>query len=124
MKRTIVATALGLALTSRNLGASAKDYPADNTQKNVRDRGRKTLTSGDQSESKLDMSITQQIRKAIVADGGLSTDAQNVKIITAAGVVTLRGPVSTSEEKSSIAEKAKYIAGVSRVDNLLEVASQ
>lgn len=123
MNKMVVAIALVLALTGWMRKASAENYPADNTGKNVRDRGGDTLTSGNQSGSKPDMRITQTIRKAIVADKTLSTDAHNVKIITVDGVVTLRGPVKSTAEKSRIAAKAKHVAGVRRVDNQLEVAS-
>jgi hyperosmotically inducible periplasmic protein len=102
--------------------ASAASQP-DNTAVNERDRGN-TLTPGDQAESSGDIAITQNIRKAIVAEDSLTTTAQNVKIITANGVVTLRGPVNTPQEKTLIASKAQQIAGVARVDNQLEVISR
>ena len=51
----------------------------------------------------------------------LSTNAHNVKIVTSAGTVTLRGPVKSTEEKATIEAKAKQVAGVTRVDNLLEI---
>lgn len=98
-------------------------YPADNSGKNVRDRKDGAPTSGDQSNTKSDVAITQEIRKAVVADKSLSTNAHNVKIITANGIVTLRGPVKSAEEKATIEAKAKQAAGVSRVDNQLEIAS-
>jgi hyperosmotically inducible periplasmic protein len=123
MKKIVAATVLGLALTTWAQRGLAENYPADNTGKNIRDRGGETVTSGDQSGSKPDMNITQEIRKAIVADKDLSMNAHNVKIITTDGVVTLRGPVNTPEEKANIAAKAKQVAGVNRVVNQLEVAS-
>jgi osmotically-inducible protein OsmY len=124
IKHVAIAASLALALGTWTQFASAENYPADNTGKNVRDRNDATLTPGDQSNDKADVKITQEIRKAIVADDSLSTNAHNVKIITADGVVTLRGPVKTPQEKVAIAEKAKQIAGVNRVDNQLEVATQ
>jgi hyperosmotically inducible periplasmic protein len=51
----------------------------------------------------------------------MSTDAKNVKIIIIDGHVTLRGPVSSAEEKSVIGEIATRIAGAGNVDNQLEV---
>ena len=96
---------------------------ADNTGRNVRDRGGETKTPGDQSESEADRTITQNIRKALTADDSLSTNAQNVKIITNDGTVTLRGPVKSAKEKADIEAKAKQVAGVKRVDNQLEIAS-
>jgi hyperosmotically inducible protein len=102
----------------------AADYPADNSGKNIRDRQESSRTSGDQSSSKADLAITQAIRKAVVADKGLSTNAHNVKIITSNGVVTLRGPVKSLEEKDKIAATAKSVAGVKSVNNKLEIASR
>jgi osmotically-inducible protein OsmY len=104
--------------------AAEAQYPADNTGRNARDSDGKTLTSGDQSNSKSDVEITRQIRQAIVKDDSLSTSAHNVKIITNGGVVTLRGPVASTDEKTMVAKKAEKINGVSKVDNQLEVANQ
>ena len=80
-----------------------------------------TLTPGDQSESETDRTLTQQIRKAVVADDSLSTMAKNIKIITVDGVVTLRGPVQSPQEREAIQAKAQQIAGIDRIDNQLEV---
>jgi osmotically-inducible protein OsmY len=56
-----------------------------------------------------------------MADKALSMDAKNVKIITVNGVVTLRGPVNSVKEKSTIEAKAQNIAGATNVDSQLEV---
>ena len=93
----------------------------DNTGRNVRDRSGATLTPGDQSESQADRHLTQQIRKAIMADKSLSTTAKNVKIITVNGTVTLRGPVKSLREKEAIEAKAHQLAGATNVENQLEV---
>jgi hypothetical protein len=74
----------------RTLSPPANMVP-DNTDVNVRDRRGETLTPGDQSESVVDRSLTQQIRQAIMADESLSTTAKNVKVMMINGVVTLRG---------------------------------
>jgi osmotically-inducible protein OsmY len=123
LKKSTLATALAFTLAGWVQLGLAENYPADNTGKNVRDRNDATLTPGDQSENEADVTITREIRKAIVADDHLSTDAHNVKIITAKGVVTLRGPVETAKEKADIEAKAKQVAGVNRVDNQLEIAA-
>jgi hyperosmotically inducible protein len=94
----------------------------DNSGRNVRDRDNQTKTSGDQSESEPDRTITQNIRAAITADDSLSTNGKNVKIITSDGTVTLRGPVKSDKEKAAIEAKAKQVAGVKNVDNQLEIA--
>jgi osmotically-inducible protein OsmY len=63
----------------------------------------------------------QKIRKAIVADRSLSTDAHNVKVISRDGVVTLRGPVRSESEKSAVEAKAADVVGASNVKNELTV---
>jgi len=100
------------------------DPNADNTKKNERDRDPGAVTPGDQGESEGDLRITQEIRKRVVGDSGLSMNAKNVKIITKNGVVTLRGPVETQDEKKEIAGHASSTKGVSSVDNQIEVTGK
>lgn len=99
--------------------AAAED--ADNTGRNVRDRGDATKTPTDQGGSDSDRNITAHIRKEIVDNDGLSTNAHNVKIITTDGIVTLRGPVKSVQEKAWVAAAAHRAPGVKRVDNQLEI---
>ena len=112
--------------TSRNAGAAAPDntkpVKPDNTKVNERDTNSATMTPMDQNENATDLKLTQQIRKAVMADGSLSFTAKNVKIITANRKVTLRGPVNTAAERANIDALARKIAGAGMVDNQLEVA--
>ncbi len=101
--------------------AQEKQPAADNTAKNERDRSGETKTSGDQSNSPEDVKLTAAVRRAVVGDKSLSMTAKNVKIITASGMVTLRGPVNTAAEKAQIAKLAKSAAGNAKIDNQLEV---
>ena len=111
-----------LCVSVFTLSAIAQDTAAaDNTRKNERDRSGETTTSGDQSNSQEDVKITAAIRRAVVGDNSLSTTAKNVKIITANGMVTLRGPVKNDAEKAKIAELAQSAAGNAKIDNQLEV---
>ena len=76
----------------------------------------------DQSEgSAQDVEVTRRIRKALVADKALSTNAKNIKIITLDGKVTLRGPVGNAREQKSVLKKARKTAGVKSVTSELEV---
>jgi hypothetical protein len=93
---------------------------ADNTGRNVRDREGHALTPLDQSNSSQDVELTQKIRGGITADGAMSVQARNVKVISRDGFVTLRGPVETQQEKASIEALAKN-AGATSVDNQLEI---
>jgi hyperosmotically inducible protein len=78
-------------------------------------------TSGDQSNSSADLKITQAIRRALMKDGELSTTAKNIKVITANGQVTLRGPVKTAQEKARVDQIAKSAAGGAQIDDQLDV---
>jgi osmotically-inducible protein OsmY len=115
---------IGMAYPSEGTTASPAQTPSDNTGRNVRDRGGTTLTPGDQSENEADRTLTQQIRKAVVSDDSLSITAKNVKIITQDGLVTLRGPVNSPQEKQAIEQKAHQIAGMNKVDSQLEVTGR
>lgn len=107
--------------TSRT-DSTVKVTEPDNTAKNKVDRTGDTVTPMDQSQSSEDIRITAEIRRAILEDSNLSMNAKNCKIMTdRQGVVTLRGPVKSQAEKDSIGAKALAVAGVSRVDNQLEI---
>lgn len=104
-----------------NWNVDNRNVDYDNTGKNVRDRDTMAKTPLDQSESEADRTITQRIRQAIMSDDSLSTNAKNIKIITVNGVVTLRGPVGSIEEKELVSRKVNNIQGILNVENLLEV---
>ncbi len=101
---------------------SSQQAPADNTTVNQRDRNSASPTADQQKENQPDRQVTQQIRRAIVTDKSLSTYGHNVKIITQDGMVTLKGPVRSDDEKQAIEAKAKQIAGADKVTDELEVA--
>jgi len=93
----------------------------DNTARNKGDSSA-AKTPMDQSQSGDDVKVTAAIRRAIMDDKAMSMNAQNCKIITdKSGVVTLRGVVDSQAEKDAIQAKAQAVAGVTRVDNQLEV---
>lgn len=83
------------------------------------------LTPEDQVKgSAADVELTRKIRQELVNDKTLSTDAQNIKIITLNGVVTLRGSVSSAAEKSKVDSLAKKFSGVRQVDNQTEIKTK
>ena len=121
VKRTLLALAY---LTVFNLAALAADNEKakpDNTATNERDRSGETKTSGDQSNSSADLKITQAIRRTLMKDRELSMTAKNIKVITANGQVTLRGPVKTAQEKAKIDQLARSAAGGAKIDDQLDV---
>jgi osmotically-inducible protein OsmY len=124
MKRTLLALTYLSAFTLAALAADDKKVNADNTAKNERDRSGETQTSGDQSNSSADLKTTQAIRQALMKDPALSATAKNIKVITANGHVTLRGPVNTAQEKAKIDQFAKSAAGGAEIENELEVTNK
>lgn len=96
---------------------------ADNTAQNAPDRNMDaTTTPEDQSNADTDVELTAAIRRALMDDGTLSTNAKNVKIIAdKTGTVTLRGVVESQAEKDTVESKAKAVAGVKEIKNLIDV---
>ncbi len=125
MKRLTLSISCLCALTfsamAQDNTTTASPAAADNTARNERDRSGETKTSGDQSNNPEDIKTTAAIRRAVVNDSSLSMLAKNVKIITANGVVTLRGPVNNDGEKATIERLAKSNAGNATIENQLEV---
>jgi osmotically-inducible protein OsmY len=113
--------------TPAGTAGAAKPNPdknADNTGRNERDRSGETLTPPDQSGKTADIDITAEVRRAIVDDKTMSFNARNAKIITVDGVVTLRGPVDSQQEKDALEAIAAKCTGVTKVVNELEVKSR
>lgn len=96
--------------------------PKDNTAINERDRSPAAKTPIDQDENTADVTLTADIRKQILAQPDLSVNAQNAKVITSQGQVTLRGPVASQQEIDTIVQIAEQLAGAGKVHNHLELA--
>jgi len=122
MRRTLV-TACGAVLLAGATWAVEPATQPDNTGVNARDRDGASKTAFDQGGTEADRNISAAIRKQVVSDDSLSTNAHNVKIITDNGVVTLRGPVDSAREKATVEAKAKAVSGVKQVTSQLEVTS-
>lgn len=84
---------------------------ADNTKVNKRDRKAGEVTADQQKMNAADRELTRKIRRSIMADKSLSVNAHNIKIISQDGVVTLKGPVNSVDEKKTLVEKAVAVAG-------------
>ncbi|MGC2477602.1 MAG: BON domain-containing protein [Candidatus Sulfotelmatobacter sp.] len=105
---------------SMQQGSSAPD----NTKMNQRDRSGAEPTADQQKENTSDRELTRQVRRALVQDKSLSTYGHNVKIIAQNGTVTLKGPVKSEEEKTTIEQKAAQAAGgADKIHSELEVKS-
>lgn len=127
MKKSLIAVAMFAGWLSAgflSLAAAQRSTPpppppaADNTKANKQEG----LTADQQSQTKEDLALVQSIRKAILADKTLSTNAHNCKVITRDGAVTLRGPVASAKEKTAVGDIATKVAGAGKVTNVLTIA--
>jgi osmotically-inducible protein OsmY len=116
-----------IAKTSPNIdspviaAADPMNISPDNSATNERDRSAQEPTADQGGNHMNDRDIMQKIRKGVVADKSLSTYAQNIKIISQNGKVTLKGPVQSDQEKQNIDAKATDIAGDGNVIDKLSV---
>jgi hyperosmotically inducible protein len=113
-----------LGLGSVAMAQTSTPTAPNNSAVNVRDRAPDAMTADQQSNTKSDLAITSEIRRAVVKDQSLSMLAHNVKIVSENGKVTLRGPVNTKKERVAIARAARAVAGRGNVDNQIEVKTQ
>ena len=97
---------------------------ADNTGVNARDKDASAVTPMSQGNDVADIQTTANLRKALMADSTLSTNAKNVKVVTAGGTLTLRGPVDSAAEKQNIDAKAHSVAGGNAVVDELEITTK
>ncbi len=111
----------GLALVPASAQDTSTPTQPDNTKVNKRDRKASAVTADQQKMNSGDRNITRKIRRAVYADKSLSTYAHNVKIVTENGMVTLKGPVHSEEEKKTIEDKATEIAGAGKVTNNISI---
>ena len=117
-----VASVLAVSLAAASPQDSSPQPTApDNTKVNQRDNGQSQPTADQQKNNVSDRTLTQQIRKSLMEDKSLSTYAHNVKIITQNGMITLKGPVRSDDEKQTVETKAAEIAGKDKVTSELAV---
>ena len=91
---------------------------ADNTARNDRTA---TPTADQAGQGAADRDLTQKIRKAVMDDGSLSTNAHNCKIVVENGTITLVGPVASDAERQRLEQIAVANAGDRKVVNQLEI---
>lgn len=120
MRNAIFAALLAVAMLSACKKHSDEPPAADNTARNDRDRAA-TPTADNAGNSAADRDLAQKIRKTIVDDGSLSTNAHNAKIVVQDGSVTLVGPVASDAERTKLEQIAAANAGDRKVINQLEV---
>lgn len=120
IRKMFSAFVLSGALIAGGLHAQSTHTAADNTKANKGDGSTQSTTADKAVKNNLsDRQVEAHIRREIVKDKSLSTYAHNVKIVSAAGKVTLRGPVRSDEEKQKVEQYAKkYAADQNVIDEL------
>jgi hyperosmotically inducible periplasmic protein len=120
----ILLGSFGIVWAQQDQPADAQ-APADNTKVNQRDREKTEPTADQQKENKSDRELARQVRRALVKDKSLSTYAHNIKVIARDGVVTLKGPVRSDEEKQAVEAKAAEAAGgTEKIKSEVEVSAK
>ena len=109
------------AIQSQLRPTTLKPTAPDNTKVNKRDRQTGAVTADQQKENTGDRELSANIRRALMEDKDLSTYAHNVKIVAENGIVTLKGPVRSQEEKKVVEAKATEIAGTGKVKSMISV---
>ena len=118
-------SAFGLVWAQQDQPATGSQAPADNTKVNQRDRNQNEPTADQQKENSSDRALAQQVRRALVKDKSLSTYAHNIKVIAQDGVVTLKGPVHSEQEKQAIETKAAEVAGgADKIKSQIDIANK
>jgi hyperosmotically inducible protein len=107
---------------SKHAEESSPAPAADNTGTNKRDRDGRAVTADQQKNSKSDVELAAEIRRAVVGDKSLSTNAHNIKIIVQDGQVTLKGPVASKAEKVTVEKKAADVLGTGAGRVVSEIA--
>ncbi len=78
-------------------------------------------TAGTPADPEADKKLTAAVQKNLEGDKKLSAAAKTITIAANGAKVTLTGTVKSEAEKTAVAAKAKSTAGVTDVDNQLEV---
>jgi osmotically-inducible protein OsmY len=115
--------AFSLTVVPAHAQQSDSQAQPDNTANNKGDNKKGAMTADNQRETTADRELAKKIRKSIASDSSLSSYAHNVKVIVRDGMVTLKGPVKSEDEKSAVGAKANDIAGADKVQNELTVKS-
>ena len=130
--QAVLAMSISLALAlpafaqgqSGSPGASSPTSPSPSGSASMQSPGQMGKGMEDRATTDADRNLEQRIRQALSGDASLAASVQKLHIETAAnGEVTLRGSVKTDKEKADIAAKVQQVAGVKKVNNQLQSAS-
>jgi osmotically-inducible protein OsmY len=107
----------------------SSEFKSDNSSSSVDTTVQPNLTYDTTKAGSSDLSFSEKIRTGLTTGSEgrpaafNSTMLQDVKIDSHAGLITLRGKVSSDQEKKDIEARVKEMPGVTSVNNMLEVTS-
>lgn len=111
-----VSIIFALAAATSFAACKSRSNSPDNTAHN---KDPITRANGDKAaQSGTDLDLTQKVRKTLVEDDTLSTNAHNVKVVAEGGVVTLTGPVDNDTERTKVVQLASAAGATGVVDHL------
>lgn len=117
ISRTLLAASAAIALGCAINSLPVYGQEPDNSGQNKA----QSQTADNQTNATTDRLLAANVRKAIIADKDLSIYAHNVKIITRAGHVTLKGPVKSEDEKKQVMTDAANAVPAEKISNELTV---
>lgn len=123
MKTSTKTTNFLMALSVAAASSSFSAYAAESSGKKDKASHTQVVPSDQAQGTELDVETTRQIRAELTKSSGLSVDAHNVKIVTLKGMVHLRGPVASQDEKNRVETMARAVIGDSKykVNNELTI---
>jgi len=110
-------------LPERTTSASGAMAPSGSAAGTGPSMGTSMHLAAEQGSSVAEKEITATIHQGILADEALKGTGQDVKVVTAGTKVTLLGPVNSGQAKLAIAAIATRTAGVTEVDNQLQIVN-
>jgi osmotically-inducible protein OsmY len=104
-------------------GGQPDSQSAAGAERKLTDAGRELRTAGEHAAVKLDRAaMIAKVKAKLATDVGLSA-ATSVEVDSSGEIVTLRGTVSSEEQKQQAERAVMQVNGVTRVVNLLQVKS-
>jgi osmotically-inducible protein OsmY len=126
MKTILIGIALALGCACANESTPSHSSTASSTTKSsgtvlAGDHASSKTTATDQPNNKADLSLVQDVRRALMDNDALSVAAKNLTAVARDGTVTLKGVVPSQEEKEQVEACVSKVTGVQRVESLITV---
>lgn len=118
-----IAMTLSVSDVRANSEDSSNSYRATESSRAAMRSSGSGMTADEQRLSGSETDLLARIRKEIVANESLSTEAHNVNIVVRDGGIFLRGTVKTAQEKSWIADTSARLAPRYKIVNDLVVSA-